>query len=317
MDVISIGETMVAFTPNEDGPLRYAKNYTTRIAGAETNTLIGLAKLGKKTGWISRLGKDEFGAMILSSVRGEGVDVSEVKLDAEAPTGLFFKERANETRVNVSYYRNASAASFLQPRDINENYLKNVGFLYLTGITPALSESASNTVFYAVKLARKHHIPIVFDPNLRTKLWDKDLAKQTLLELVKQSDIVLPGVREGYFLFGTKDEKKMAESLHQLGVKTAIIKLGAIGAYYSSKSDSGYISGYQIERVVDPVGAGDGFAAGVLSGLIEEIPLCESVRRGCAVGAMVTAVNGDIEGLPDRESLFRFMEQLEDDDVSR
>ncbi|MBS4162101.1 sugar kinase, partial [Klebsiella pneumoniae] len=78
MDVISLGEAMVLFTPVEDGPLRYARNYTSRIAGAETNTLIGLAKLGKKAGWISRLGKDEFGAMILSSVRGEGVDVSRV-----------------------------------------------------------------------------------------------------------------------------------------------------------------------------------------------------------------------------------------------
>ncbi|MBU8788653.1 MULTISPECIES: sugar kinase [Bacillus] len=317
MDVISIGEAMALFTPNEDGPLRYARNYSARIAGAETNTLIGLAKLGKKTGWISRLGKDEFGAMILSSVRGEGVDVSRVKIDADAPTGLFFKERANEAQVNVFYYRNGSAASFLEKGDIDEDYIKNAGFLYITGITPALSESASEAVFYAVKLARKHHKPVVFDPNVRKKLWEPERARQTILELVKQSDVVLPGLGEGRFLFGTDDEKDIAEAVHQLGSDIAVVKLGAKGAYYSSKNESGYERGYEIQRVRDPVGAGDGFAAGILSGLIEGIPLPEAVKRGCAVGAMVTLVNGDIEGLPDRDRLFAFMEQSEEDDVSR
>lgn len=138
-----------------------------------------------------------------------------------------------------------------------------------------------------------------------------------MLELVKQSDIVLPGLREGRFLFGTDDEKAIAESIHQLGAETAVVKLGAKGAYYSAGNESGYEQGYEIQRVADPVGAGDGFAAGVLSGLIEDIPLREAVKRGCAVGAMVTAVNGDIEGLPDRDALFAFMEQSEEDDVNR
>lgn len=230
---------------------------------------------------------------------------------------MFFKERANEARVNVLYYRNGSAASFLRKSDIDEDYVKNAGFLYITGITPALSESASEAVFHAVELARKHQKPVVFDPNLRKKLWDEERARRTLLELVKQSDIVLPGLREGRFLFGTDDEKAIAESIHQLGAETAVVKLGAKGAYYSAGNESGYEQGYEIQRVADPVGAGDGFAAGVLSGLIEDIPLREAVKRGCAVGAMVTAVNGDIEGLPDRDALFAFMEQSEEDDVNR
>ncbi|MFN2744727.1 MULTISPECIES: sugar kinase [Bacillus] len=317
MDVISIGETMVLFTPNEDGPLRYARNYTTRMAGAETNTLIGLAKLGMDTGWITRLGKDEFGAMILSSVRGEGVDVSQVMFDEEAPTGLFFKERKSAAKVNVFYYRNASAASFLQKSDIDETYIEKAGFLYITGITPALSESASEAVFYAVELAKKHNKTVVFDPNLRQKLWDGERARQTMLDLIKQSDIVLPGLGEGRFLFGTDDEQKMAEAIHRLGAETAVIKLGAKGAYYSRSKESGYAAGFDIQKAVDPVGAGDGFAAGVLSGLIEELPLCDAVRRGCAIGAMVVAVNGDIEGLPDRDALFAFMKRSEEDDVSR
>ncbi len=131
MDVISIGETMALFTPNEDGPLRYARNYQVRIAGAETNTLIGLSKLGKKAGWITRLGKDEFGAMILSSVRGEGVDVSQVKLDDAAPTGLFFKERKSAAKVNVFYYRKLSAASFLKKAILMSHTLRKRGFYTL------------------------------------------------------------------------------------------------------------------------------------------------------------------------------------------
>lgn len=317
MDVISIGETMALFTPNEDGPLRYARNYQVRIAGAETNTLIGLSKLGKKAGWITRLGKDEFGAMILSSVRGEGVDVSQVKLDDAAPTGLFFKERKSAAKVNVFYYRTLSAASFLKKSDIDEPYIEKAGFLYITGITPALSESASDAVFYAVELAKKHNKCVVFDPNFRKKLWDGERARQTMFDLIKQSDIVLPGLSEGRFLFGTADEKKIAEAIRGLGAETAIVKLGAKGAYYSGGNENGYAEGYQIQTAADPVGAGDGFAAGVLSGLIDSIPLSEAVKRGCAVGAMVAAVNGDIEGLPDRDSLFAFMEQSDEEDVSR
>ncbi|MGG3623661.1 sugar kinase [Bacillus gobiensis] len=313
MDVISIGETMVLFTPQEDGLLRYNRNFSAKIAGAETNTLIGLTRLGIKTGWISKVGSDEFGRLILSQIRGEGIDTSQVISDNKHPTGIFFKEKTYESSMKVMYYRKGSAASTITKHDIDSDYISRSSYLYVTGITPALSESSLEAVFYAMQLAKEHHTKIVFDPNVRKKLWSEEKAKATLLEMAKLADIMLPGTSEGEFLFGTKDEKEIAKKVLDMGCELAVVKMGASGAYYESHNQHGYVSGYKVDRVVDPVGAGDGFAAGVISGLIENAGIEKAVQRGCAIGAIVTTVNGDIEGLPDKEILRHFVHKSSED----
>jgi 2-dehydro-3-deoxygluconokinase len=318
MDVVSIGETMVLFTPGEQGQMRYSRSYTSRIAGAETNTLIGLAKLGHCTGWISQVGQDEFGAQIIAAVRGEGVDTSQTIVFPSAPTGVFFKERLQEASVRVYYYRQGSAASLLGPESIDESYIARAKYLYLTGITPALSPTCREAVFHAIRLARKHGVQVVFDPNLRRKLWSDEEAREVLTRLCGMADMVLAGISEGAFLFGdgNKDEAGdgeksvgpyLAERFLQLGCKAAILKLGADGACYATGMEQKLVPGFKVDHVADPVGAGDGFAAGVLSGLLDGLTLEEAVRRGCAIGAAVVTVNGDIEGLPDRELLSAFM----------
>jgi 2-dehydro-3-deoxygluconokinase len=317
MDVVSIGETMVLFTPHTKGQMRYAHDFVSHIAGAETNTLIGLSKLGHHVGWISRVGKDEFGSTILSAVRGEGVDTSQVIVDEKAPTGIFFKEVISENNIRIYYYRNHSAASFLSPKDVKEGYIAASKYLYITGITPALNANCRDAIFSSINLAKNNGIKIVFDPNLRQKLWSREEAKKTLIEISALSDVVLPGVSEGEFLFGTDDCQEIAEQFHQLGVETIIIKRGEKGAYYSTSQNQGFVEGYRVEKMIDPVGAGDGFAAGILSGMLDGLTLEESVQRGCAIGAMVTTVSGDIEGLPDRELLSSFMQSTKRDDVLR
>ncbi|MGE7921751.1 sugar kinase [Viridibacillus arvi] len=317
MDVVSIGETMVSFTPNTNGQMRYAKQFTKRVAGAETNTLIGLAKLGHQTGWISSVGNDEFGFSILSSIRGEGVDTSQVNISLNSPTGLLFKEYLNEDHIQVHYYRNYSAASKLTPNDISEEYIAKSKYLYITGITPALSESCKEAIFYAINIAKQHKVPVVFDPNLRTKLWDEVIAKKTLLAIAEKSNIILPGLQEGKFLFNESSPQKIAQSFHDLSAEKVVIKLGEKGAFYSTGSESEYVPAFHIKKVVDPVGAGDGFAAGFISGLLDELPISEAVARACIIGAVVTTVSGDIEGLLDREGLAKFTQSFISDDVLR
>jgi 2-dehydro-3-deoxygluconokinase len=317
MDVIGIGETMIVFTPDTNGPMRYARNFSSRIAGAETNTLIGLSKLGYQTGWISKVGNDEFGASILSFVRGEGVDVSRVKIEKQAPTGILFKEMANQQSVNVYYYRKNSAASLLAPDDIDPDYIRQAKYLFITGITPALSDSCKETIFSVIEIAKYHSVPVVFDPNLRRKLWTDDEAKRVLIEIAKKADIILPGVSEGEFLFATKNSEEIAASFHQLGAKMVIVKLGEKGAYYSTDKEKAFVPALHVEHVVDPVGAGDGFAAGFLSGLLDHLSINEAVKRGCTIGALVTTVFGDVEGQPNRETLQTFMSSARLEDVHR
>ncbi|KIL51917.1 sugar kinase [Jeotgalibacillus soli] len=313
MDVITIGESMVLFTPDSTGPMRYANQFSMKFGGAESNVAIGLTRLGHKSGWISKVGNDEFGKGMVSFINGEGVDVSQVSVDSEAPTGIYFKEprRANDTR--VYYYRKGSAASRLSKDDLNPDYFQHAKYLHITGITPALSETAREAVFEAIKLAKQHNVPIVFDPNLRTKLWSEEEARKTLLAIAREADIVLPGIAEGKFIFGESDPARLGELFLNQGASVVILKDGARGAYYFTAEQNGRVPGFPVEQVVDPVGAGDGFAAGFLSGLLDGLDLSKAVERANAVGALVTMVSGDVEGLPDKEEIEAFMNQTNED----
>ncbi|MFM1651732.1 sugar kinase [Brevibacillus sp. B_LB10_24] len=316
MDVVTFGETMVLFTPESTGMMRYAHTYSRKFGGSETNFAIGLARLGHSVGWISRVGNDELGKAMLSFVRGEGVDTSCVRLDPEAPTGIYFKEIRKANDVKVYYYRKGSAASRMTPTDLNETYISKARYLFVSGITPALSETCCDTVFEAIRMAKRNGLTVVFDPNLRKKLWPEVSARKTLLEIAAQSDIILPGVSEGTFLFGDTDPAKLGQHFLELGAKIVVLKLGEQGAHYFTPEENRHVPGFRVEQMVDPVGAGDGFAAGFISGLLDGLSLQEAVKRANAVGAIVTMVNGDVEGLPERSDLKRFVE-APDEEVIR
>ncbi|PLR78343.1 sugar kinase [Bacillus sp. V3-13] len=313
MDVVTIGETMVLFTPDTTGLMRYAKQFSMKFGGAESNVAIGLSRLGHKVGWISKVGDDEFGRAMLSFISGEKVDVSQVKTDGSAPTGIYFKEPRRENDVRVYYYRKGSAASTLSKQDIHEEYIAKAKYLHITGITPALSESCEQAIFEAVEIAKRHRVKIVFDPNLRRKLWSEEKARATLLKLISKADIVLPGVSEGQFLFGESDPVKLGELFLNQGPSTVALKLGAQGAMYMTKNEQVTVPGITVERVIDPVGAGDGFAAGFISGLLDGLEPVKAVERGNITGAFVTMVNGDVEGLPEREEIERLSNQSGED----
>ncbi|KAF0818944.1 2-dehydro-3-deoxygluconokinase [Bacillus sp. ZZV12-4809] len=314
MDVVTIGETMALFTPNEEGMLRHTHSFSLKFGGAESNVAIGLSRLGHRSRWLSRVGEDEFGDAMLSFIRGEGVDVSYVTRDQEAPTGVFFKEfrRLKDTR--VYYYRKDSAASRMDADWLSEESISDAEYLHLTGITPGLSPSCREMFEKAIRIAKGNGAKIVFDPNLRLKIWrDEAEARQFLKKYASESDIVLPGISEAEFLFGTCSPEEYVERFHDLGIETVIMKLGKEGSLISSSGLVKKIPGFTVERVIDPVGAGDAFAAGVLSGLLDGKTLEEAALQGNAMGAMVTMVNGDAEGLPNRSDLESFMDGSQED----
>ncbi|WP_340023689.1 sugar kinase [Paenibacillus sp. FSL K6-1096] len=303
MEVVTFGETMVLLAPDRMVPLEYVNGFQKHVAGAETNVAIGLARMGHTAGWFSKLGNDPFGRYIRQFVRGHGVDISEVRLTTEAPTGVFFKEQLSPDKIQVYYYRKHSAASLMQAEELNEAYVGGARILHVTGITPALSPECRKLTFRALGAAKKHGTTIVFDPNIRWKLWNREEAYHVLNEIAALADYVLPGMEEGQFLTGCSDPAVIAERLLKAGAGAAVIKLGADGAYYSNGRSSGTEPGFPVKRLIDPMGAGDGFAAGFISGLLlgEELP--SAVRRGNAVGSIVVGVSGDVEGLPARQDV--------------
>src|SRR5699024_645529 len=314
MEVVTLGETMVLFDPIIDGPLRYVDQFRKRIGGAESNLAIGLARLGKKVGWISQLGNDELGEFVQSFIRGEGVDTSQVTMLDEASTGVYIKERVREGKTQVYYYRTDSAASKLDAKNINWEYIKQAKIIHLSGITPLLSENNWRVIEEVFSFAKKNNITISFDPNIRINLWKSSkTAKKRLLWLSEESDILLAGLEEAKSLLNKNyciDE--ITKHFYKKGVKYTILKDGSIGTYFSSKNSKGFFPSFKVNYVVDPIGAGDGFNAGFLSSILEGKSIEEGVKTGSIVGAMVVSTYGDIEGLPNKRSINQFLYDNQD-----
>jgi 2-dehydro-3-deoxygluconokinase len=302
LDVVTMGEAMVLLAARQRGLLRHARQFERYVAGAESNTAIGLARLGHAAGWISRVGDDEFGACVEAEVRGAGVDVSQVVRDAEAPTGVFFKERRRPGHTRVHYYRSGSAASRLAPADVNSRYLRGAQYLHLTGITPALSASCREATQAAVRAAREAGVPVSVDPNVRRKLWPTmEEARAALFELIAGAELVLTSAGEACLLAETDDLEEAARTLQGKGPSVVVVKHGADGAFAIGERDGGHERAHVPAvdtQAVDTIGAGDAFNAGFLSGQLRGWDLEASLRLGAVTGALATAVPGDVEGLP-------------------
>ena len=211
------------------------------------------------------------------------------------------------------YYRKGSAASHLSIREIDALDLGEIGLVHVTGIPPALSKEAREATYRLMERARKAQIPVTFDPNLRPALWENDeMMRKVLNDLANYADVVLPGIGECEILAGTTDKEKAADFYHQKGAALVVIKDGKNGAYVSEKKENGEITrdmipGYPVKKVMDTVGAGDGFAVGVLSGLLKGLPVSECAKRGNAIGSIQVQHRGDNEGLPTEEILQTYM----------
>lgn len=314
MDVVTFGESMVLFSSDQNLPLQYVHQFNKQMAGAESNVAIGLAKLGHRVGWFSKLGDDPFGHFVLHQIRGYGIDTSRCRHTGDAPTGIYFKEQRTRGKTQVYYYRHHSAASRMHPDELDEAYLAGFKFLHVTGITAALSPDCLAFTRKAMASARKQGLRIVFDPNVRWKLWDsEEAAKEVLLELAGYADYILPGLDEGELLTDCKQPEEIASALLKPGVKGVVVKLGSKGAYYQSEQQGGYMAPFPAEEI-DPVGAGDAFAAGFISGLLQGDELEQAVRKASAMGAIAVSVNGDVEGLPNEQELLHMIHHHDDED---
>jgi 2-dehydro-3-deoxygluconokinase len=281
------------------------QHYALTSAGAELNFAIGMARLGRASGYLTRVGDDAIGRMLLQVMNRESVDHQWVRIDAQHATGMMMKAQALPgADPAIAYFRKHSAASHLGPEDLDAAAFAGLGHLHLTGIFPALSDSTRRLAFKAVELARTAGATISFDPNLRPSLWP---SQERMVEVVNTfaglADWVLPGISEGQLLSGCASAEQIAAFYLARGARAVVIKLGPEGAYYRSAQESGFVPGFPVAKVVDTVGAGDGFAVGVVSALLEQQSLADATSRGCFIGARVVQFPGDCDGLPRRFEL--------------
>ncbi len=300
-EFITFGETMAVMAPTEASPLRYCRDFKLRIAGAESNTATGLAKLGHSAGWISRLGDDEMGAFVLNSIRSEGVDVSRVVFDPEHRTGLMLKQLSSG-ETSVFYYRENSAASHFTKDDIDFEYLNSAKIIHLTGITPVLSRHMQEATQAVVDFAKKNNKLLSFDPNVRQRLWGDNDYTQLISEIMFASKIVMLGLDEAKKLLGTDAPDKIVSILRKHGVTYIAIKDGSNGAWISDKNQLIHIEPESC-KPIDPVGAGDGFNSGFISGILKGFDLETCGKMGAISGAMATETTGDTEGYPTQKQM--------------
>jgi 2-dehydro-3-deoxygluconokinase len=299
---------MVLFQPMTGGSLTYAPLFTKTIAGAEANVAIGLTRLGVKTRWISRLGVDPFGDQVFSTLAGEGIDVSAVTRDAANPTGIYFKEFKGIGDPNVYFYRKLSAASHFTPEELSPQWFNGARHLHITGILPALGPFTADTAREAMKIARKMGMTISFDPNLRRKLWSEERAREVLLSMIPLCDYFLPGLDEAEFLLGARSETEYARIFLDQGAKVVALKLGELGSLGFYANEVVKAAPHVVSTLVDTVGAGDAFAAGFLSVMLDHNggsssdinreKLEAALLRANLLGALATQYKGDWEGLP-------------------
>jgi 2-dehydro-3-deoxygluconokinase len=300
--VLTFGETMGLFRDPQPGMLALSRSVQLGMGGAESNVAIALKRLGTPVTWLGRVGRDSLGDLIQRELAAEGVNTI-ITVDDDAPTGLMIKERRMATATRVWYYRAGSAGSRLEPSDILADVIRQAGVLHVTGITPALSESAAQATRHAMLLARDAGVLVSFDLNYRSQLWKAEAARRSYRELIALADIVFAGEDEAEIAVGrTESVAETARLLGELGPREVIIKLGGRGCFARVDGVSYDQAAFSVS-VVDTVGAGDGFVAGYLSEVHRGSPVAVRLLTAVSVGAFACTVAGDWEGMPLRSEL--------------
>ncbi len=297
-DVITFGETMWRLSPPGFSRIEEAVTLDVRIGGSESNTAVALSRLGVDAAWWSKLPANALGRRIENEIRRWGIDTSHVLWDTqtEARAGLYFVDFGVPPRAtDVLYDRARSSACTLIPEEIAVEPIATSRLLHVTGITCALSDSCASAVTHAVQIAKANGTKVSFDVNYRSKLWLPQKAEQVLSALLPQIDLLLCPLSDAQILFGMAGSGE--EIAHQFrdrfGIPSVVITCGGEGA--RATDDSGYwsASAYELGNIVDRIGAGDAFDAGVLYGYLQG-DLQLGMEYGSAMAALKHTIPGDL-----------------------
>jgi 2-dehydro-3-deoxygluconokinase len=301
-EIFAIGESLGLCRGQDIGPLTPGDSATFSFAGAESNVAIALARLGHAVAMAGRVGADPIGQVIMRHLRAEGVDLSGMIVDPDAPTAFMLRQHRTADRVTVTYYRHGSAGSRLGRADVDEEVVRSARVLHTTGITLALSPSSYDAAQHAMKVARDAGVTVSLDINHRSRLIAAAEAGVMLRDLIDQVDVVFGSEHELQMIVAEEDPEALVEAVAELGPSEVVLKRGEHGALGRADNRTVAVPAIPV-RAVDPVGAGDAFVAGYLSSRLEGGTLEDRLRRGAVCGSFAVSVPGDWEGLPRREEL--------------
>jgi 2-dehydro-3-deoxygluconokinase len=291
-DLIAVGETMLSLIA-VDGTVGTATSFRATHGGAESNTCVGAVRLGSRVAWVSRLGADPLGDRIVSALAAEGVDVRWVVRDPDRPTGLMLRDT---TGAPAHYDRAGSAASALQPDDLDGVPVAEARAVLVTGVTALIGDGPQRT---AVALLERAHGLRLVDPNLRLGLWGSARAGELILPLIERADLVLGGEAELASLIGEHQGVELARRCSKLGPSEVVLKRGPAGAAVLEAQGGWYEHPGSPVPEVDPVGAGDAFNAGYITARLAGASPPDALALGAECGARIASRLGDTGALFD------------------
>lgn len=307
VDVICMGEPLVAIYGTSGHNLQQETEYRRTFGGDTSNCALALAKLGHRVGYITRVGADPFGRSFLDLWTANGVDTSHVTVDLQYQTGMYFSA-SSDAQHDFVYYRKNSAASCLTPADIDEAYIKQAKILHASGISQAISSTCTDAVFAAMACAKTNGVKVSYDFNYRPALWSQELARAIATHTINNfADILFVTEEELHLITSHSDCRQGMREILDAGVELIAVKLGADGCYLATPDDFVAAPAYPVD-VVDTVGAGDAFAAAVLVGVLEEMPLKRIARFATTVASLTCRGVGSVQSQPTRKEVDRLLQ---------
>jgi 2-dehydro-3-deoxygluconokinase len=294
LDLVTFGEALLRLTVPVGDRLERTTTLSVSIAGSEANVAIALARMGRRTAWFSSLPDSILGRRVAGELARQGVDVSEVRSVDGGRLGVYFVELARKPRpTTVLYDRSASTAAGMSIEDVPWDLVLSARILHLTGITPALSPSCRDMVLAVVDRARAEHLPFSVDVNYRSKLWSTREAGSTLRRLCQGAEVLMLTSHDAREVFAIEGEPQdlLRRLQAELEASNVIVTRGSAGASWLLGEDIGDTAAHEAE-VLDRLGAGDAFAAGVLLGWLEG-DVRRGMEYGVAMAALMVGMSGD------------------------
>jgi len=298
-DILCLGEPLLEFNQQQDG--RYLPGH----GGDVSNTAIAAARQGARVGMLTQLGADSFGQSFRDLWAGEGVDASLVASRTDAHTGIYFVTHGPAGH-EFSYMRAGSAASRMTPAELPLDALAATRILHVSGISQAISDSACDTVFAAMRAVRQAGGMVSYDTNLRLKLWPLERARAVIHAAVAMADICLPGLDDAAALTGTDDPDAICDFYLGLGAKIVALTLGADGTLVATPEERRRVAGRRVQAV-DATGAGDTFDGAFLARIIAGDDAFAAARYANAAAALAVQGYGAVAPMPHRAAVEAFL----------
>jgi 2-dehydro-3-deoxygluconokinase len=295
VDILALGEAMIEFNQaRADDPHTWLQGF----GGDTSNMAIAAARLGARSGYVTRVGNDEFGRRLTELWTREHVATDGVGIDHDAPTGVYFVSH-DATGHAFSYLRAGSAASRMTPASLPLPVLRATRVLHLSAISQAISASACDACFAAIDAAHAAGARVSYDTNLRLKLWPLARAKAIVCESLRVADWALPSLDDATRLFGSDDPARIVAACHALGAPVVVLKLGSAGCLASDGQRHEHLRGERVDAV-DATGAGDCFDGAFIARIVDGDDVFAAARFANAAAALATTGFGAVAPLPRR-----------------